>query len=157
MISSRYSRETPLIQESGAAIRVGESQASQREQTRWGTILVVFMRMIALIWICQGLAEWAKVLLPSESFLETLPNNATALAVIFFAIADLLAAVGLWLATPWGGALWLLAAGLQIIVVAVLTDFYSIFWAAIDVILIIIYFILTWRAGHVGERFARQR
>jgi hypothetical protein len=155
MISSRSSREAPLVQESGAAIRFGESQANQREQTRWGTILVVFMRTLAVIWICQGLAEWIKVLLPSESFLETLPSNATALAVIFFAIADLLAAVGLWLATPWGGALWLLAAGLQIIVVAVLPDFYSVFWAAIDVILIVIYFILTWRAGHVGERFTR--
>ena len=28
-------------------------------------------------------------------------------AVIFFALADLLAAIGLWLATPWGGVLWL--------------------------------------------------
>jgi hypothetical protein len=154
MISSRYPREETSVPESGAAIRIGESQASQREQTRWGTILVIFMRMIAVLWICQGLAEWAKVLLPGDSFLETLPSNAAAVAVIFFAIADLLAAVGLWLATPWGGALWLLAAGLQIIVVAVLPDFYSVFWAALDLILIIIYFILTWRAGHAADSFA---
>jgi hypothetical protein len=154
----RYSGEASRsLPESGAAIRVGESQASQREQTRWGTILVIFMRMIAALWICQGLAEWAKVLLPGESFLTTLPSGAAAAAVIFFAIADLLAAVGLWLATPWGGALWLLAAFLQIIVVATLPNFYSGFWAVVDVILIVLYFVLTWRAGHAAGKTMQSR
>jgi Family of unknown function (DUF6163) len=153
----RYSGEASPPLERGAAIRVGESQASQREQTRWGTILVIFMRMIAALWICQGLSEWTKVLLPGESFLTTLPSNAAAAAVIFFAIADLLAAVGLWLATPWGGALWLFAASLQIFVVVALPNFYSSFWAVLDVVLILLYFVLTWRAGHATEKFMRSR
>ena len=28
----------------------------------------------------------------------------------FFAVCDLMAAVGLWLAAPWGGVLWLICA-----------------------------------------------
>ena len=37
----------------------------------------------------------------------TLPLQAT---IVAFACFDLLAAVGLWLAAPWGGAIWLLCA-----------------------------------------------
>jgi hypothetical protein len=134
----------------GAAIRVGENQPAHREQTRWGTILVLFMRVLAGLWLCQGLDEWAKILLPNDSFLAHLPNSAAGAAIIFFAIADLLAAVGLWLATPWGGALWLFAASSQIFVVMALPRFYAPVWAIIDSVLILIYFVLTWRAGHAG-------
>ena len=49
---------------------------------------------------------------------------AMASAVIFFGVLDLVAAVGLWLATPWGGVLWLLAAVSQIFV-AVGSDIFS--------------------------------
>ena len=33
--------------------------------------------------------------------------------IVFFAAVDLLAAVGLWLAAPWGGVLWLLCAAIE--------------------------------------------
>lgn len=141
----------------GAAIRVGEGQLGPREQSRWGTILVLFMRILAGVWIMQGLAEWAKILTPSESLLTDTPSGATVAAIIFFATADLLAAVGLWLATPWGGALWLFAAISQIFVVAVLPGFYSTLWAASDFALIILYFVLTWRAGQASEPLRRKR
>jgi len=84
-------------------------------------------------------------------------NGAWVAAVIFFAIADLLAAVGLWLATPWGGALWLFAAISQIFVVVALPKFYSNLWAVANAILIVIYFVLTWKAGHASEPPPRSR
>ena len=34
-------------------------------------------------------------------------------SIVFFAAVDLLAAVGLWLAAPWGGVLWLLCASIE--------------------------------------------
>ena len=40
-----------------------------------------------------------------------LPLQAT---IVFFACFDLLAAVGLWLAAPWGGAIWLLCAVVEV-------------------------------------------
>jgi hypothetical protein len=157
MSLSRFSGPPRRDGDVGAAIHVGESQNRQRLPTRWGTIVVLFMRLLAAVWICQGLAEWAKILLPDETFVTTLTGGAAAAAVIFFAIADLLAAVGLWLATPWGGALWLFAASSQIFVVVAIPNFYSGLWAVADMVLIILYFVLTWMAGHSTEELMRQR
>jgi hypothetical protein len=157
MSLSRLSGEPNRDSKAGAAIRVGEGQNRRRAPTRWGILVVLFMRLLAGLWICQGLAEWAKILLPGETFVATLPGGAAIAAVIFFAIADLLAAVGLWLATPWGGALWLFAASSQIFVVVAIPNFYSPLWAIGDVVFIVLYFILTWKAGHSSEEFARQR
>ena len=72
-------------------------------------------------------------------------------AVIFFAVLDLLAAVGLWLATPWGGVLWLFAALSQIFIAMSITHFFTYAWVAVDCSLILIYFALTWRAGKASR------
>jgi hypothetical protein len=128
------------------AIRLGENRVEGARPTRWGLILVIFMRLMAALWLAQGLMEWSVVLLPSETVLDTL-SSAAAGAVIFFAIADLVAAVGLWLATPWGGALWLFAAASQVFVAITVKDVFRGGWIVADVILIILYFVLTFLAG----------
>jgi hypothetical protein len=87
---------------------------------------------------------------PGQPVFDTLPG-ATSVAVIFFAIADLVAAVGLWLATPWGGALWLFAATSQIFVAVALRNSISISWIVINLILIAAYFVLTFKASEVHE------
>jgi hypothetical protein len=133
----------------GSAIRLDHPRRSAA-QTPWGAILVIFMRVLACLWICQGLAEWALVLVPGQPVFDTLPG-ATSAAVIFFAIADLVAAVGLWLATPWGGALWLFAATSQIFVAVALRNSISISWIVINLILIAAYFVLTFKASEVRE------
>jgi uncharacterized membrane protein (DUF2068 family) len=48
--------------------------------------------------------QWSAILLPSEPLFDNLPPLRIA-AVIYFAVFDLVAAVGLWLATPWGGVI----------------------------------------------------
>jgi hypothetical protein len=134
-----------------SAIRLGEpAHNNMGRTTRWGLILVVFMRLMAGLWLCQGLVEWASVLLPRETLLHTMPGTEAA-AVIFFAIADLLAAVGLWLATPWGGALWLFAATSQIFVATTVKGAFAPAWIAVDALLIIIYFVLTFKASQASE------
>ncbi len=129
----------------GAAIRL-DAPGKTAAQTQWGSILVLFMRLLACLWIVQGLAEWALVLLPSRPVFDTLPG-ATSAAIIFFAIADLVAAVGLWLATPWGGALWLFVASSQIFIAVAVRNSISMTWIAIDVLLIAAYFVLTFKAS----------
>jgi hypothetical protein len=138
--------------EPGAAIKLGAKPAAAA-QVQWGLILVIFMRVLAGLWIFQGLAEWALVLVPQNSVLEALPA-AMAAAVIFFAIADLVAAVGLWLATPWGGALWLFAASSQIFIAIAIRNSISMAWVAIDTVLIALYFVLTFNAGRAGSPYA---
>lgn len=133
-----------------AAIKIGEARADQNTQTRWGMLLVIFMRLMAGLWLCQGLAEWSAVLLPAEQVLDSLTGTAAAV-LIFFAIADLVAAVGLWLATPWGGALWLFAATSQIFAATTIKDAFSPVWVVVDVILILIYFVLTFKAGQARD------
>ncbi len=132
------------------AIKLGEAAADGARPTRWGLILVIFMRLMAALWLFQGLREWASVLLPAETVLDSLPGTAAA-AVIFFAIADLVAAVGLWLATPWGGALWLFAATSQIFVAMTVKDAFGPGWITVDLVLIVIYFALTFKAGQARD------
>jgi hypothetical protein len=139
--------------EPGAAIKLGVKAPEAAAQAQWGLALVVFMRVLAGLWICQGLAEWALVLVPGKSVLESLPA-AMAAAVIFFAIADLVAAVGLWLATPWGGALWLFAASSQIFIALAIKNSISMVWVVIDLILIVLYFFLTFNAGRASGQYA---
>ncbi len=141
-------REMSLVRD--AAIKLGEAGADSGRSMRWGLILVIFMRLMAALWLFQGLTEWASVLLPAETVLDSLPGTAAA-AVIFFAIADLVAAVGLWLATPWGGALWLFAATSQIFVAMTVKDAFGPGWITVDVLLIVIYFGLTFKAGQVRD------
>ena len=73
--------------------------------------LIWFMRAMAMAWIAKGLLNWLVILghpLFGGPALDSLPLGARA-AVIAFAVLDLVAGVGLWLTSTWGGVMWLLA------------------------------------------------
>jgi hypothetical protein len=124
---------------------------------RAGFLLVIYMRLLAGVWVIQGLLQWSAILLPPEPLFY----NVTALhgaAVVFFSIFDLVAAVGLWLVTSWGGAIWLFNVIAQIFIAIALPGFFSPAWVGVDVALIAIYFVVTWRASHAGApRFRLNR
>ena len=113
----------PQDMDSGAAIRLGE-RTLDPNATRWGMLLVLFMRVVAGLWILQGLVQWQIVLTAPTDLFSTIPKP-TAVAIVYFAVMDLLAAVGLWLATAWGGVLWLLVALSQILVAFLMPDFFG--------------------------------
>lgn len=140
--------------DTGAAIRLGDA-GETGEESPWGVILVVFMRLLATLWVFQGLTQWSVVLVPSEPFLDGAAPVWSG-AVIFFAVLDLVAAVGLWLATPWGGVLWLFSAVAQIFAAVMIPSFFGKLWIGVNVILIIAYFVLTWLAGHPRGDFGRR-
>ena len=149
------SSETAGRPDSGAAIRLGEPARIADDENRARLFLVVFKRLLAGLWVIQGLLQWSAILLPPEPLLD----NVSALrgaAVIFFATVNLVAAVGLWLATPWGGVIWLFCAIAQILVAVALPGFFSMLWIGANIFLIVIYFVLMWRAGHAGAAFFRQ-
>lgn len=132
------------------AIRVGEPGAG--ETTKWGQLLTLFMRIMALFWVAQGLMQWRVILEGDQPIFDVMPQ-AAAFSVIFFAVLDLVAAVGLWLATPWGGVLWLLIASAQIFVASSMPSFFAGgYWLiGIDLVLIALYFTLTFEAGRDFE------
>jgi hypothetical protein len=80
-------------------------------QAQWTQRLVLFLRVMAFVALCKGLYHWSRVcgvaIAPGESF-ET-NSIAWQAATIFFAVIDLIAAVGLWLAAAWGAVIWLIS------------------------------------------------
>lgn len=132
------------------AIRVGEPNGA--DAAKWGVLLSRFMRIVAFFWLVQGLMQWRIILATDRSIFETMPQSA-AFAVIFFAVLDLIAGVGLWLATPWGGVLWLLVASAQIFLTLSMPSFFiGGYWLiGVDAVLIAMYFGLTFEAGRDVE------
>ena len=78
---------------------------------RWRVGLVWFMRTLAGVWLAKGVFNWFLLLGFSSRFgdFAMLPRALQG-SIAFFAATDLMASIGLWLAAPWGGALWLLCA-----------------------------------------------
>ncbi len=87
-------------------------------ETQWTRWLILFVRTMAVVWIAKGLYHWAVVCGigdPTGQAFETAPL-AWQTATVFFAVIDLVAGVGLWLAAAWGGVVWLTAASSMIAV-----------------------------------------
>jgi hypothetical protein len=79
-------------------------------ETRWTERLLLFLRVMAVLSMAKGLYHWAIVCGiggPPDGFeYQPIPWQT---ATVFFAVIDLVAAVGLWLAAPWGAVVWLTA------------------------------------------------
>ena len=79
------------------------------DENVWTRRLVLFLRIMAVLSILKGLYHWAQVtgFIGGED--EAFENQPMAwqAATIYFAVIELVAAVGLWLATPWGAVVWL--------------------------------------------------
>ena len=89
---------------------VKEREAEQGAD-RWTRRLVLFLRVMAGVSMLKGLYHWSRV-----CGIGVDPNNvfeyhsiAWQVATVFFAVIDLVAAVGLWLAAAWGAVIWLMS------------------------------------------------
>ena len=87
-----------------------EERPSAPSAMRWGFILTWFMRVLAIVWIMKGLSAWAVILgVWTPAGLFEMRSTGYQATIIYFALIDLIAAVGLWMASTWGGIMWLLA------------------------------------------------
>src|SRR5256885_11763966 len=85
------------------------SERIETDENLWTRRLVLFLRIMAVISVMKGLYHWAQVtgfIGGEEDAFENQPM-AWQTATVYFAVIELVAAVGLWLATPWGAAVWL--------------------------------------------------
>jgi hypothetical protein len=76
---------------------------------KWPYWLVVFLRSMAAVSLLKGLYHWTIVCginAPFPSGFDSYPTPYQ-VATVFFAVIDLVAGVGLWLAAPWGAVVWL--------------------------------------------------
>ena len=112
----------------------------------WGAVLTWFMRLVALLWIAKGLGAWAIILglwSPTGDFGDrTMGFQAV---IIYFAVIDPIAAVGLWMASTWGGVLWLLAVMSHLILAAFFPTFIpgNLLTTSLLVSLMIVYLAVT--------------
>ncbi len=121
-----------------------------RRTIRWNTVLVGFMRMMAAVWLVKGLLAWTTILgiggggVPFDG-----RNPGFQAAIIYFAVIDLVAAVGLWLTSTWGGVLWLLAIISHLILAAFFPRFVSNGAVIIGLFIaaIMIYLTASWLAA----------
>jgi fatty acid desaturase len=85
------------------------SDRIEPDENAWTRRLVLFLRIMAFLSILKGLYHWAQVTGFVGGEEEAFENQAIAwqAATVYFAVIELVAAVGLWLATPWGAVVWL--------------------------------------------------
>ena len=122
----------------------------QSPQSGWDVVLIWFMRAVALCWLTKAVVTWASILdvipgfRPFES--ESIGRQSV---IVYFAVLDPMAAVGLWLTSAWGGVVWLLAAT-STLTLAILTPQLlpmSTPYLAIQGGIIAMYFILSFLAA----------
>src|SRR5258706_14366569 len=85
------------------------SERIETDDNVWTRRLVFFLRIMAVISVAKGLYHWAQVtgfIGGEEDAVENQPM-AWQTATVYFAGIELVAAVGVWLATPWGAVVWL--------------------------------------------------
>ena len=89
-----------------------EGIGQQKGTGLWTGRLVWFLRGMAAVWLLKGLYHWAVVVGLGDGSSSVFETSSTAwqAATIFFAVIDLVAAVGLWLAAAWGAVVWLTSA-----------------------------------------------
>ena len=89
-------------------VHEGEGEPSVGRWTRW---LVLFLRVMAGVSMLKGLYHWAWVCGIGVDASDAFQYHSIAwqAVTVFFAVIDLIAAVGLWLAAAWGAVIWLTA------------------------------------------------
>jgi hypothetical protein len=92
-------------------VRFDAGGHEEQQENIWTGRLVLFLRIMAALSLAKGLYHWGAVCgigVSSENAFEAqaLPWQA---GTVFFAVIDLVAAVGLWLAAAWGAVIWLTA------------------------------------------------
>lgn len=93
--------------------------SADRATRPWSWRLGLFLRALSAVEIAKGLVHWG-LLIASGGDAEPLATTSPTwfLATVFFAVADPVAGVGLWVGAAWGVAIWLIAALGQLAVVS---------------------------------------
>jgi len=94
-----------------------------RARPPWSTLLVWYLRAMALLLLGAGVIHWARIVgvVPwRDVWFWDMPLSWQT-ATVFFAVLDLVAAIGLWLTVSWGTVMWLVRAFSQILM-------HTLFW-----------------------------
>ena len=108
------------------------AEEPQQDEARWTRRLVIFLRVMSVLSMAKGLYHWTLVIdvAGSADGFEYQPVPWQT-ATVFFAVIDLVAAVGLWLAAAWGAVVWLTASVSMAAVEVFFPQVYGGRWAVV--------------------------
>ncbi|MTH97755.1 DUF6163 family protein [Roseibium sp. RKSG952] len=89
-----------------------------RNRPPWQAVLVWYLRLMAVLLLVAGIIHWARIIgiVPWRGvWFWDMPISWQAVTV-FFAVLDLVAAIGLWLTVSWGTVMWLFRVAAQIVI-----------------------------------------
>ena len=122
------------------------TEAVQVEE-RWTAWFMLFLRTMAGVSLVKGLYHWAMVVGIGQGPFSAFETSSTAwqAATMYFAVIDLVAAVGLWLAAAWGGVVWLTATISMAAIELLFPQVYGgrILVVLVDVAMLAAYFLLA--------------
>lgn len=127
------------------------ANTSETGDGAWTRRLVIFLRVMAVLAIIKGLYHWAQVtgFIGGED--EAFENQSMSwqTATVYFAVIELVAAVGLWLATPWGAVVWLTSVVSMAVIELMFPAIYggSISIIVVEGVLLLGYLALAWMAA----------
>src|SRR3954463_1217443 len=105
-MSDTQARDQPRdnARDNAMSVAAISSERIEPDDNAWTRRLVLFLRIMAGVSIAKFLYHWAQVTGFIGGEEEAFENQTMAwqTATIYFAVIELVAAVGLWLATPWG-------------------------------------------------------
>lgn len=124
--------------------------ATQLRKSRWRLVLVWFLRLLAIAWMAKGLFAWSIIFGFGPAAQPPFEGRLLSFQaiIVYFAVIDLVAAVGLWLTSTWGGVLWLLAAVSHLLLGFFFPRYLPLTMPLIAtyVGLMLAYFLVTWLA-----------
>ena len=127
------------------------SQRSETGDNVWTRRLVLYLRIMAVVSVAAGLYHWAQVTGFVGGEDDSFENQSLAwqASTVYFAVIELVAAVGLWLATPWGAVVWLITVVSMTVIELMFPAIYggSLTIVAAEALMLIAYLMLAWMAA----------
>jgi hypothetical protein len=143
--------EIPSSRDGAISVAALSVERTESDDNVWTRRLVLFLRVMAMLSIMKGLYHWAQVtgFIGSED--DAFENQAMAwqAATVYFAVIELVAAVGLWLATPWGAVVWLTTVVSMAVIELMFPAIYggSLVVVGIEAVMLAAYLVLAWMAA----------
>ncbi|WP_436640993.1 DUF6163 family protein [Microbaculum sp. FT89] len=112
------------------------------------TVLLWYLRSLAFFYFVNGLMHWARIIGVLGPGFETMPVHVQ-VATIYFALLQVVAAVGLWCGAAWGVAAWLFSAVAELVMHIGFADLFGSAWliVAFHSMTILVYVGLAWWTG----------
>ena len=122
-----------------------QTEARDIKRKRWRRVMTWVMRLIAIAWFAKGVMWWTDILGFNGAAQFEEKRIAAKAVAIGFATLDLVAAVGLWLLSAWGGVMWLLAVTVELVLTFIAPNIFAISGMRVSGLIacIVVFLILT--------------